>query len=179
MTVPRIVLDTNVLVSALLFPARRLTWLREAWQSEAVVPLASGDTTRELIRVLSYPKFHLTADERDDLLDDYLPWCETVAVSERLDTPVCRDPSDRPFLELALEGRADALITGDDDLLVLAPAFPVPILSPNAARDLVGVRSAGKARIGGPNRRDLYPSQEPFLPPGSARRLLNEERGDR
>ena len=141
MTVPRLVLDTNVLVSSLLFPAGQLAWLREAWQSEAVVPLASGDTTRELIRVLAYPKFRLTADERDDLLADYLPWCETVAVSERLDPPDCRDPADRPFLELALAGRADALVTGDHDLLVLAPAFPVPILSPNASRDLVGIRS--------------------------------------
>lgn len=142
MTVPRMVFDTNVLVSALLFPASRLSWLREAWQSEAVVPLASGDTTRELIRVLSYPKFGLTDDERDDLLADYLPWCETVAVSERPDTPDCRDPFDRAFLELALAGGADALVTGDDDLLTLAPSFPVPILPPNSARALVGVRAA-------------------------------------
>ena len=139
MTVPRVVLDTNVLVSALLFPASRISWLREAWRSGVVVPLASGDTTRELIRVLSYPKFRLTADERDDLLADYLPWCETVAVSEPPDTPHCRDPFDRAFLELALAGGADALITGDDDVLSLAPAFPVPILSPNAAREVVGV----------------------------------------
>ena len=44
---------------------------------------------------------------------------------------------------------------------------------------LVRHARAGKARIGGPNRRDLYPCQEPLLPPGSARRLLDEERGDR
>ena len=140
-TAPHVVLDTNVLVSALLFPAGRLSWLREAWQSEAVVPLASGDTTRELIRVLSYPKFRLTDDEREDVLADYLPWCETVIVSVRLTTPGCRDPFDRPFLELALAGNADLLITGDDDLIALAPTFAVPILSPCAARDLVGVRS--------------------------------------
>ena len=140
MTVPRVVFDTNVLVSALLFPAGRLSWLREAWQSEAVIPLASGDTTRELIRVLSYPKFRLTENECGDLLADYLPWCETVAVSEPPETPDCRDPFDRAFLELALAGGADALITGDDDLLALAPACPVPILPPNAARDLIGVR---------------------------------------
>ena len=140
MTAPRVVFDTNVLVSALLFPAGRLSWLRAAWQSEAVVPLASRDTTRELIRVLSYPKFRLTEDERDDLLADYLPWCETVAVSEPQDTPDCRDPFDRAFLELALAGGADALITGDDDLLALAPACPVTILPPSAARDLIGVR---------------------------------------
>ena len=140
MTVPRIVFDTNVLVSALLFPAGRLWWLREAWQSEAVVPLASGDTTRELIRVLSYPKFRLTDDECEDLLADYLPWCETVSVPDGIVTPNCRDPFDRPFLELALAAKADILITGDDDLIALAPTFAVPIVTPLAARDLVGAR---------------------------------------
>ena len=44
----------------------------------------------------------------------------------------CRDPFDRPFLELALAGRADALVTGDADILALAEAFSVPILSPAA-----------------------------------------------
>ncbi len=64
-------------------------------------------------------------------------------MSEQPDRPHCRDPFDRAFLELALAGGADALITGDDALLSLAPAFPVPILSPDAARDVVG---------GGPRR---------------------------
>ena len=139
MNPPRAVLDTNVLVSALLFSAGRLTWLRDAWHSRALVPLASRETTRELIRVLSYPKFRLGDDEREELLADYLPWCETIAVPERFPAPECRDPLDRPFLELALAGRADLLITGDDDLLALASTFAVPILTPRGARDLVGV----------------------------------------
>ena len=134
MTRLRLVLDTNVLLSALLFPTRS-SWLRHAWQSEAILPLASRDTTAELIRVLSYPKFRLTDDEREDLLADYLPWCETVVLSESPVVPACRDPSDRPFLELALAGKADALMTGDHDLLVLAPNFSVPILTPNATKD--------------------------------------------
>ena len=46
--------------------------------------------------------------------------------------PHCRDPFDRPFLELALAGRADALVTGDADLLALADSFTVPILTPAA-----------------------------------------------
>ena len=130
MTFRRLVLDTNVLVSALLFPAGTVSWLRNAWQAQAVVPLASRDTTAELIRVLSYPKFQLTADEREELLADYLPWCETVSVSEPPAVPACRDPFDRPFLELALVGHADALVTGDQDLLALVPLFSVPILTP-------------------------------------------------
>ena len=135
MTGLRLVLDTNVLLSALLFPTGSLSWLRHAWQSEAVHPLASRDTTAELLRVLYYPKFRLTDDEREDLLADYLPWCETVIVSKPPVVPECRDSSDRPFLELALVGQADALVTGDDDLLALASAFSVPILTPNATRD--------------------------------------------
>ena len=133
----RVVLDTNVLVSALIFSAGRLSWLRDAWQSRAVVPLASRETTRELIRVLSYPRFRLREDEREELLSDYLPWCETISITRRLRTPQCRDPLDRPFLELAIAGRADVLITGDDDLLALAATFAVPIRSPSAARSLV------------------------------------------
>jgi putative PIN family toxin of toxin-antitoxin system len=132
---PRIVLDTNVLLSALLFHAGALSWLHLAWQSEAVHPLASHDTTTELIRVLSYPKFKLTSDEREDLLGDYLPWCETVTVPNKIKLPDCRDPFDRPFLALALTAKADALITGDKDLLVLSHLFAVPILTPAVFRD--------------------------------------------
>ena len=134
---PRIVLDTNVLLSALLFHAGALSWLRLAWQSEAIHPLASHDTTTELIRVLSYPKFKLTSDEREDLLGDYLPWCETVTVPNKIKLPDCRDPFDRAFLALALTAKADALITGDKDLLVLSHLFAVPILTPAVFRDRI------------------------------------------
>jgi uncharacterized protein len=127
---PRLVLDTNVLLSALLFNLGSLSWIRDAWQSEAICPLASRDTTSELIRVLSYPKFHLSDNERDDLLADYLPWCETIKISEAPNVPDCRDPFDRPFLELARAANADALVTGDKDLLILASVFSIPIITP-------------------------------------------------
>ena len=132
---PRLVLDTNVLVSALLFHNGALSWLRHAWQSDTIRPIASRDTTTELIRVLSYPKFRLRNDEREDLLGDYLPWCETVAVPDLTEIPECRDPFDRPFLKLALAASADALVTGDKDLLALAEVFSVPILTPDAFRE--------------------------------------------
>ncbi len=134
MIVPRLVLDTNVLVSVLSFPAGSVSWMRRAWHSGAILPLASRETTMELIRVLSYPKFQLNADEKADLLADYLPWCESVIVSHPSAVPKCRDPFDRPFLELALQGHAGALVTGDGGLLALASVFPIPILTPNAAR---------------------------------------------
>lgn len=139
MTPPRLVFDTNVLLSALLFHQGSLVWLRHAWQANAVRPLASRDTTEELIRTLTYPKFKLTDADREDLLGDYLPWCETVTVPNTTQVttqvPDCRDPFDRPFLALAAAAQADALITGDKDLLALAGDFKVPILTPAAFKE--------------------------------------------
>ena len=131
---PRIVLDTNVLVSALLFGGRSLAWLVEAWQVRRTIPLASAQTAMELIRVLGYPKFRLSQPEREGLLGEYLPWCETVVVDRSVDVPDCRDPDDRMFLELAVSAGADALVTGDGDLLALAPRLNTPILTPGALR---------------------------------------------
>ena len=137
MTPLRAVLDTNVLVSALLFPAGSASWLRRMWRSRAVVPLVSRETASELIRVLGYPKFNLTRDEQEDLLADYLPYCEPVVVEEPLTLPDCRDPFDRPFLALAVAGAADVLVTGDADLLALAPDFAVPTMTPTALKERV------------------------------------------
>lgn len=135
MNPPRVVIDTNVLLSALLFHSGTLSWLRRAWQTMDICPLSSRETIGELIRVLSYPKFNLSNDEQEDLLADYLPWCETVVLSNPPDVPQCRDPFDRPFLELALSAQADAMITGDNDLLSLAQVFTVPILTPRSFHD--------------------------------------------
>ena len=131
MTPPRLVLDTKILVSALLIHSGRLSWLRGAWSSGRIRPLAGRETTAELIRVLGYPKFRLSDSDRQDILEDYLPFCETAAVPDPPPAvPECRDPFDRPFLELALAARADALVTGDADLQALSDAFVVPILTP-------------------------------------------------
>lgn len=73
------VLDTNVLVSALLVENGRLAWLRRTWQTAAITPVLAESSARELIRVLAYPKFRLTRPAIDRLLADVLPWCETHA----------------------------------------------------------------------------------------------------
>ena len=143
MTSLRWVLDTNVLLSALLFPAGRVTWLRDAWRMGVIKPLVSRETTTELIRVLCFPKFRLGASEREDLLADYIAYAETVPVSGAPHVPECRDPCDRPFPELALAGRADGLVTGNKDLLALAHMFPVPVVSPRAARVLLQQATSG------------------------------------
>jgi len=74
----RLVLDTNVLVSALLFQNGHLAWLRRSWQSRRISPLLCRTTTDELLRVLAYPKFRLDRNEITALLGDLLPYAETV-----------------------------------------------------------------------------------------------------
>jgi len=114
----RTVLDTNIVVSALLFAQGRLAPVRLAWQADAFSPLVSAATVEELIRVLSYTKFKLTVEDRDELLGDYLPYCATVRMPARAPkVPSCRDPWDLPFLQLAAYAKANFLVTGDRDLL--------------------------------------------------------------
>ncbi|MGH8116096.1 MAG: putative toxin-antitoxin system toxin component, PIN family [Rhodanobacteraceae bacterium] len=131
---PRWVLDTNVVLSALVRPGGISGRLRLAWQSRLFVPLSTRVTAAELIRLLTYPRFKLASDEQHHLLADYLPWVETMRIPARPPrTPACRDPDDVPFLELALAARADALVTGDADLLVLAPVRDLAIITPAQA----------------------------------------------
>jgi len=127
------VLDTNVVLSALVFGKGTTARLRAAWQGGHFLPLVSTATAQELVRVLAYPKFCLDAQEQQELLADYLPYCTTVRVpaqSPRM--PVCRDPFDVPFLVLAATGNADYLVTGDHDLLSLSPKMTCPIVTPDA-----------------------------------------------
>ena len=123
-------LDTNVVVSALLFGRGPASRLRLAWQAGLLRPLASTATVDELVRVLAYPKFKLTTDDRHELLADYLPAVEVVEVPDPPPVvPPCRDPDDHKFLHLAAAGDADALITGDADLLALAGQTRFRVLS--------------------------------------------------
>jgi putative PIN family toxin of toxin-antitoxin system len=115
----RVVFDTNVVLSALLFTHGRLSWLVDHWQAGNSVPLVSRATAVELTRILAYPKFRLTAGEQLEALAGYLPFCEVVEIVKSCPV-LCRDAKDQPLLDLAQSGRADALVTGDEDLLALA-----------------------------------------------------------
>ncbi|HTR57459.1 MAG TPA: putative toxin-antitoxin system toxin component, PIN family [Casimicrobiaceae bacterium] len=129
--VPRIVLDTNVVLSALVFAQGAVAPLRHAWHGGRCHPLVSRATAAELVRALGYPKFKLSADEQRELLSDYLPYCATVRIPAKAPrTPPCRDPHDVPFLQLALVGKAEYLVTGDRDLLGLASRFACRIVTP-------------------------------------------------
>ncbi|HQQ88447.1 MAG TPA: putative toxin-antitoxin system toxin component, PIN family [Smithellaceae bacterium] len=117
---PRIVLDTNCIVSALLFSKGSASWLADVWMHQRFIPLVSRETTTELMRVLSYPKFQLSQDEQEIILSDFLPYAEAVQVKnvpEKL--PEIKDPNDLMFLKLAVAGKADALVSGDTHILAV------------------------------------------------------------
>lgn len=126
-----LVLDTNLLVRALLFrgvPSRILA-LVHARQARLAVSAAIID---EYLRVLAYRKFGLSPDEvRAAMETQVLPFCQlVVALSHFAIGPVCRDADDDKFLACARACNADALLTGDADLLALGPIWQyVPIVT--------------------------------------------------
>ncbi|WP_337287892.1 putative toxin-antitoxin system toxin component, PIN family [Candidatus Methylomirabilis sp.] len=124
----RVVLDTNTLISALLFSgtASRLVPL---WQSRRITILLSGAILQEYLRVLTYPKFRLNEREVRGLLEEeLLPFVETVRATKHLRV-VRRDPEDNKFLECTVAGRAEHLVTGDQDLLELETYRGITVLT--------------------------------------------------
>jgi putative PIN family toxin of toxin-antitoxin system len=133
----RVVLDTNVALSALVFRGGAAGQVRRAWQQVVLLPLASSVTVQELVRVLAYPKFRLSQADQDELLADYLPYAETVRIPQPPPpVPDCRDVLDLPFMHLAMAGNAQVLVSGDRDLLAIAAEFERASLCPIMTLDV-------------------------------------------
>ncbi len=127
----RIVIDTSVYVSGVIYPSSipRLAVSR-GWDEG--VPLLSEPTWDELQRVFRKSKLAKYVDTVSVQIFLGQVW----AISELVAIPspirACRDPRDDKFVELAVHGRADLLVTGDADLLALNPFHGVTILTPAA-----------------------------------------------
>ena len=125
----RVVLDTNVLVSALILKGR-LSGLVEFWRSGRITPVLSRETFDEFRSVLEYSKFSLSKSEIQGILQqEILPFFEVV---EHVDpvAGVCRDPEDDKFLACAASAKVAFLVSGDKDLCSLGKFGPVRILTP-------------------------------------------------
>jgi putative PIN family toxin of toxin-antitoxin system len=129
MTPKRVVLDTNALISRLLsrrsVPAQAVDLAITRHRI-----LASEATLMELAEILSRAKFdpYLTIVERQDFLRQFDRIAERIEVLRTI--RACRDPKDDKFLELAVEGAADIVVTGDGDLLALNPFQGIAIVTP-------------------------------------------------
>jgi uncharacterized protein len=123
----RIVVDTNTLVSRLLLANSAV---RKA-VGEARL-LVSDATMTELADVLARPKFnaYVSLEDRQQFFRLLGRIAEMVPVVHTI--RACRDPRDDKFLELAVNGEADLIVTGDEDLLALDPFRGIPIITPAA-----------------------------------------------
>jgi len=125
----RVVLDTNVVVSALLFTGIS-SKLVPLWEGGGITALVSRGILEEYLRVLSYPKFKLSEGDIKGLIqEELLPYVDVVKPWRRL-RAVDRDPSDDKFVECAVAGKARVIISGDKDLLSIGRYRKILIQSP-------------------------------------------------
>jgi hypothetical protein len=131
---PRLVLDANQFISAMLKPDSNPGHIFHMVRQESVLLLCSPPILEEWARVFNYPKLQrlhgLSLQEQKRHLDNLATLCVLVTPSRHVDV-VQNDPSDTMYLECALEGRADAIITGDKHLLTLKEYASIPILRPD------------------------------------------------
>jgi len=113
-TVRKIVLDTNVLISSILFKGE-LVGIVDLWKKGKIVPVVSKETFNEFRKVLEYPKFRLTKGEIKTIVEEVLPFFEIVETTVEV-SGVCKDPDDDKFIACALAGAADFIVSGDKDL---------------------------------------------------------------
>jgi putative PIN family toxin of toxin-antitoxin system len=125
----RIVIDTNVFISALLIK-KSVPFQVVSTAFEQGIILYSNPTFNELKQVVFRRKFdrYLTSEERNIFLFKFANESESVEIKEEI--KACRDAKDDKFLELAVNGNADLIITGDIDLLVLNPFREIEIITP-------------------------------------------------
>jgi putative PIN family toxin of toxin-antitoxin system len=124
----RVVVDTNVLVSAAL-KDKSLPSIAVHLVAQHSLLLKSAATEAQLFEVVARPYLAaLVAPATLHWLRTLLAGAELVSITERI--AACRDPTDDKFLELAVNGQADLIVTGDADLLVLNPFRGIPIVTP-------------------------------------------------
>jgi putative PIN family toxin of toxin-antitoxin system len=125
----RLVADTNALISRLLLPSSIPgRAVRKAVDNGLL--LVSEATMEELADVLALPKFdrYISLEDRQQFLRLLGRLAEFVPIVYPV--RACRDPKDDKFLEVALNGKAAVILSGDSDLLALHPWQGIPILSP-------------------------------------------------
>jgi putative PIN family toxin of toxin-antitoxin system len=125
----RLVLDTNVIVSALLFSESTSRKAVDQALDTSLI-LISQPIVLELTKVLKRKKLnkYLQEEERIKFLANFLKDTKSVEINQVID--VCRDKKDNKFIELAICGIADYIITGDEDLLILNPYHGISIIRP-------------------------------------------------
>jgi len=126
---PALVLDTNVLVSVLIYRDVRFAALQQSWAAGHFIVATNRPVSEEFARILRYPQFAARCSP-EAVFDEYL--ARTRLVNRPVDRALaaCRDPNDQMFLELACAAEAFALLTDDKQLLRMRRRMPFDIVRP-------------------------------------------------
>lgn len=140
---PRLVLDTNVLVSGIISSKSAPGLILQAFEKNKFTLLVSDPVLDEYLRVLNYPKIRKYPNLTDSTLTHiaalFVRFAEPVEIKSRV--TLSPDPDDNKFLELAVDGRADMLITGDKaHLLSLKKIHQIPIISAVQCATTLGLK---------------------------------------
>lgn len=130
----RAVLDTNILVSMAL--GGQIAKINDAWRAGKFLLIVSDEIASEYLKVLQRPKFHLKPRAIAAIIGRIYRKAEFVLPQERI-TQIQADPEDNKFLEAAIEGKADAIVSGDKHLLELKKFRSIPILTASEFLDLL------------------------------------------
>ena len=122
----RTVLDTNIIISSALGGA--LVLILERWDKGEFTVIVTSDILREYFEVLNRPKFKLKQETIDKITRYIYQFSEFVVPEEKIKL-IETDPADNKFLEAAIAGKVDFIVSGDDHLLELREFRSIPILS--------------------------------------------------
>ncbi|PJH76230.1 MAG: putative toxin-antitoxin system toxin component, PIN family [Anaerolineae bacterium CG_4_9_14_0_8_um_filter_58_9] len=128
----RVVIDTNVLISAVIKPKSRMGLIIQCLHQSEYTLVFSPEMLEELVEVYSRPKiqqkYHLDQEALNTIVGVIVTRGDSIVPTT--DVNICRDPDDDMLLSLALDGHADYIVSGDGGLLSLSPFQGIPIIKP-------------------------------------------------
>ncbi len=130
----RVVLDTNIYVSSVILSRGTPFEILEAWRNQAYILITTEAIITEIERVLRYPRirdrYHITDEDAAQLIASL--YADALVVPDsNTEHGICSDPDDDKFLACASMARADYIVTGDPDLLILKQYEKTVILKPH------------------------------------------------
>lgn len=123
----RVVLDTNVLVSAIISDAKSRELLRRGIANQFFI-ITSDLILKELVNVLNRPKFKTSEDEINRIISAFIESAEIVSIKSKF-MAVEKDPKDNIIIETAYDGNADLIVSGDSHLLTLKSFRGIKIMT--------------------------------------------------
>jgi uncharacterized protein len=143
----RVVIDTNVFVSALLSPQGIPSKIFHCWESNYFDLLVSQESLDELARVLHYPKIHKRLHSTEEELAEFVRLFQekaTLVLRQETIHAISADVSDNLYLEIGLAGRADYIVSGDQHLLQIKEYRGIAIITPAKFLDHITSLASGE-----------------------------------